>query len=140
MKIRVQYAIMAVAWIALFSSVTARHPWPAVCASLVFVLVSIEVSKSFNSDFSLTVGRSERHEVHFVRNQVTGRVRISVDGETQRRMMEIVSFRRSRRYTLSVGTAECVVVTFVKSRPFFFAPYRKQPIQVLVDGSAVVEF
>jgi hypothetical protein len=122
MKIRIQYAIMAVAWIGAYAAITARQPWLAVCAFAAFFLVSYQVIKTFKSDFSLIVGQSEKHEVHFLRNQVTGRVQITVDGVVQLRMIEIGSFRKSREFKLNLGTAEHHDVTFVKSRPLLFSP------------------
>jgi hypothetical protein len=136
-KIRIQYTIMAVAWVLFVFLITVRQPWLAVCALAVFVFISYKVSRTFNSGFSVIVGQNEKHEVHFWRNQWTGRVQITVDGEMQLRKIEVGSFRRSREYELSVGTAEHHDVTFIKSRPLLFAPYRKQPIQVLVDGTVM---
>jgi|GEM_PF-2079038 len=140
MKNRIQYAIIAVAWIGFYSALITRQWWLAVCAIAVFILVSLKMSWAFNSDFNLIVGQSEKHEVHFLRNQMTGRVQITVDGVVQLRKIEIGSFRRSRKFKLSLGIAEHHDVTFVKSRPLLFAQYRKQPIQVLVDGTATAAF
>jgi hypothetical protein len=141
MKMQIQYTIMVVAWFGFFSALTvARQPWLAGCALVVFGLVSLNVSRAFNSDFNLVVGQSEKHEVHFLRNQMTGRVQITVDGVVQLRKIEIQSFGRSRRFELSLGTAEHHDIKFVKSRPLLFAPWRKQPIQVLVDGTVTAAF
>ncbi len=140
MKIRIQYTIMVVAWFGFFFALTVvRKPWLAACAIAVFIFVSLNVSRAFNSDINLVVGQSEKHEVHFLRNQMTGRVRIMVDGVTQLRKIEIYSSLTSS-YKLSLGTAEHHDVTFVKSRPRIFAPWRIQPIQVLVDGTVTTAF
>lgn len=140
MKIRVQYTIMAVAWPLVFFAIFFGQPWLAVCALAVFAVTTYQVSRTFNADFSVVVGHNEKHEVHFWRNQWTGRVQITVDGEIQLREIEFASHRRSRKYDLKVGTAEHHDVTFVKSGPRLLAPYRKQPIEVLVDGTVTAAF
>jgi hypothetical protein len=140
MKIRIQYTIMVAAWFGFFFALTvARQPWLAACAVAVFVVTSLNVSRAFNSDINLVVGQSEKHKVNFLRNQMTGKVRITVDGVVQLKKIEIVSSLTSR-YQLSLGTAEHHDITFVKSRPRVFAPWRTQPIQVLVDGTATTPF
>jgi hypothetical protein len=126
-----------VAWFLLFFSVAIRQLWLAVCAFAVFILTHYQVSKTFTPDFSVIVGQTEKHEVHFSRNQWTGRVQIAVDGAVHLRRIEFLSLGRSRKYELSVGTAEHHDVTFVKSSPLLFAQYRQQPIEVLVDGTVV---
>lgn len=56
------------------------------------------VSKKHNVDLHVTVGDAERHDVQFWRNQFTGRIRISVDGEPIISRIEWLSFRLTKRY------------------------------------------
>lgn len=73
-RIRVQRTIMTVAWVLFVFAIRARQPWLAVCALTVFILITYQVSRTFNSDFSVIEGQNEKNETHFWRNQWTGRV------------------------------------------------------------------
>jgi hypothetical protein len=71
----------------VFIVTTAQHRQPWLCAGafVVFLFLAYRLSKSLNSSFSVVVGLTDKHEVHFWRNQWTGRVQNTVDGETQLR-------------------------------------------------------
>ena len=140
MKVRIQYILTAVAFVVLYTAVTKRQPWLIVAAFVVFLLLAFQLSRNFNADFSVIVGQTEKHEVHFWWNQWTGRVRITVDGESQLRTFHWFSIRRIKKFEVSVGTEERHDVTFLKTRSPFFGAYRKQRIQVLVDGVGMAAF
>jgi hypothetical protein len=83
---------MVLASVLVVSAGTARRPWLAGATFAVFIPIAFPLSKRINSNFYLVVGRTEKHEVHFWRNQWTDRVRVTVDVVTQLREIGLSCF------------------------------------------------
>lgn len=87
-------------------------------------------------ELGFDVGSAERHRVVFRFNRLWGAVSLDVDDEPVVRDMRIFSVRHTRKYFLSVGTAERHEVRI--ERDLVLAGVR-QPVRAYVDDILVAE-
>lgn len=83
------------------------------------------------------VGHEEKHFVEFRWSQVLGLARIWVDGREVLRERHNFSLHRTRRYKVTVGDVEIHSVVIEKTRPLWFAGFRRQGCRAFVDGDRV---
>ncbi len=94
--------------------------------------------------FSFYVGKTEKCRVEFSRNPFSGRVTVTVDGESTTlrspwNPSTHFSPRLTRRYQFTVGDQEKYEVVIKEERPLLYAGLRRPKYRALVDGSLVAE-
>ena len=96
-------------------------------------------------EFLFEVGETEKTRVGFSRNPVTGRVTLTVNGESLTlaspwNPATHFSWALTQAYQLTVvGNQEKHEIVIVNERPRLLAGLRRQRYRVLVDGSPVAE-
>ena len=98
------------------------------------------VSLNARLEFEFRVGDAEAHTVRFSFSQLTGMVRIWVDGKVVKRDLRLLSFSRFKDYRLTVGDAERHDVLIRKERPWLVAGFRQQVCHVLIDGKPAGDY
>lgn len=91
-------------------------------------------------EFEFLVGESEVHIVRFSFSQLSGMVRIWVDGRVVRRDLRLLSLSRFKEYRLMVGDVERHEVLIRKERPWVAAGLRQQVCHVIIDGMPVGDY
>lgn len=90
-------------------------------------------------ELGFDVGNAEKHHVMFRFNKFWGTVDLDVDDEPVIRDMRVFSVSRTRKYSVSVGTAERHQIRIEKDRYLVFAGARPQPVRAYVDDILVAE-
>ena len=85
--------------------------------------------------FSFIVGTSERHQVDFSFDQMTGNLEIRVDGQTVVKDFRLFSLSLTKRYEFTVGNQERHQVVIEKKRKLFLAGLRPQQYRIFIDGA-----
>jgi hypothetical protein len=91
-------------------------------------------------DFEFSVGNSEKHTFRIQWSQSSGFGQITVDGQRVKRIFEMLSASTTRKYSLSVGTAEVHQVEIEKVRQRAFGGFAPQTCRAYVDGTSVGEW
>lgn len=95
--------------------------------------------------FDFEVGDTEKHTVHFERDNFSGKMVTLVDNEvvTSNKVLAIgthVSMKLTHPYSFSVGETEKHVVRIEHIRPLFFAAFRPHTYRIFVDDVLLKEY
>jgi hypothetical protein len=90
-------------------------------------------------ELGFDVGSAEKHRVVFRFNKFWGTVNLDVDDEPVVREIRIFSINLTKKYVVSVGTAERHEIRIEKDRSVVFAGARRQPVRAYVDNILVAE-
>ena len=95
--------------------------------------------RSRATELGFDVGSAEVHRVVFRFNKSWGTVNLDVDDEPVVRDIRVFSISLTKKYVVSVGTAERHEIRIEKDRTVMFAGARRQPIRAYVDNILVAE-
>ena len=95
--------------------------------------------RSQATELGFDVGSTEKHRVVFRFNKFWGTVNLDVDDEPVVREIRTFSINLTKKYVVSVGTAERHEIRIEKDRSVVFAGARRQPVRAYVDNSLVAE-
>jgi hypothetical protein len=114
--------------------------WILVAFFTLVVLVFIFIGfRSQAMELGFDVGSAEKHRVVFRFNKFWGTVNLNVDDEPAVREIRIFSMNLTKKYVISVGTAERHEIRIEKDRSVVFAGARRQPVRAYVDNVLVAE-
>ena len=98
------------------------------------------VSLNARLEFEFRVGEAEVHIVRFSFSQLSGMLRIWVDGKVVKWDLRLLSLSRFKDYRFMVGDAERHEVVIRKERPWVAAGLRQQICHVFIDGKPAGDY
>jgi hypothetical protein len=135
-----QVVLFSAVMVGLFVDAFLSQNWILVTIFTLVILGFIVfgfTSKAMELGFD--VGSTEKHRVVFRFSKFWGTVNLDVDDEPVVREIRIFSIALTKKYVVSVGTAERHEIRIEKDRSVVFAGARRQPVRAYVDNVLVAE-
>ncbi len=135
-----QLVLLAAVVVGGYAWAILSRDWILIAFFTLLVLATIVFGgRSRALELSFEVGSTERHNVVFSFNKFWGTVSIGVDHKSAFRGVGIFSISLTKKYFVSVGTAERHEIRIERDRALAFAGVRRQPLRAYVDNILVAE-
>lgn len=135
-----QIVLLSAVMVGLFVDAFLSQNWILIAFFTLIVLgFTIFGFRSHATELGFDVGSTEKHRVVFRFNKFWGTVNLDVDDDSVLRDIRIFSISLTKKYIVSVGTAERHEIRIEKDRSVAFAGARPQPVRAYVDNILVAE-